>query len=71
MKCEEEIRRLIEAWDKLWDLGVNPWKAWRDLERLAEAGDPRLAEAFKAYMEFRRARNALLRCALRTYGGEE
>jgi len=67
MKCEEEIRRLIEAYDKLWDLGINPKKAWRDLEDMVEARDPRLPEAFKAYMEFRKARSALFRCALRTY----
>jgi len=70
MTCEEEARRYIEAIDKLWDLNVNPRRALRDLELMARDRDPRLPEALKAYIELRRARRALLRCALRAYRGE-
>ena len=67
MVCDTEVREFIEAVDRLWKLGVNPRRALRELAWMAEADDPRFAEAFKAYIRYRAARRDLMRCALRAF----
>jgi len=67
MACEAEVREFLEAIDRLWELGVNPRKALRDLAWMAETNDPKLPEAFKAYIKYRIARRDLMRCALRAF----
>jgi len=71
MACEAEVKEYIEAVDKLWELGVNPKRALRDLAQMAEENDPKLPEAFKTWVKYHTTRGNLMRCAVRAYLGEE
>jgi len=65
--CLEEARRYIRAYEALWDVGVNPRRAMRDLQYMAETGDPLLPEALRRYADLLYARYRLMRCTARHY----
>jgi len=64
MKCEEEIKRFKEAFEKLWSLGINPKHLGREIRELGIRGKL-TPEILNAVIEFRRARRSLFSCALR------
>lgn len=70
MICDEPLRRLREAEERLWSLGINPKKAFSDLRELAEFGKLK-KEHIVAYLEYKRAKSELIRCAYRYVTGLE
>ncbi len=62
MPCKKELEELRKSKEELWNLGINPKKAFADLRTLAALGE--LTEKqVAAYVRYKKAKFDLVRCA--------
>ena len=62
MICDDAVREYKEAVEQLWNYGINPRKAGKELRELAEHGKLR-KEHVLAYLKYRKAKHDLIWCA--------